>query len=402
MGTTLYRRDDWTEARTANCVLNITTFAFFSVAHTISYFRRRIKSSPPNVTALRTEILRCNYFALIFVSAGILAFNLHSTSESEQSCRTLVTIGAINYVGQNFLIYRVLLYRAKLYDVMKEYQTLYRGVYIFVHVVCPCFLISTAIILGVLAEYEIIENPDRKCALKSIPILSTATALSIMMTLVDLAVSLSCLYLLLLPIFTPTFSIWKNSVVFRNILFSSLAVLSTFVFLVFITAVELLDGWYPGLLIDLGIWDVFVNFWCINLCWPIGFYFSVFGLRTRSGSYNASDHTRSKPYSEQRSRRGASSLPKSIGAASNECTFPTGSRLGGSLYENKSSVSCSPRRDIPSLRKAVRPIAVTATSATPMNVKEHKKDEGSSKQQSKPLRRSDNNAMASVNQLAAV
>eukprot|EP00468_Gymnochlora_sp_CCMP2014_P012108 CAMPEP_0167747062 /NCGR_PEP_ID=MMETSP0110_2-20121227/4065_1 /TAXON_ID=629695 /ORGANISM="Gymnochlora sp., Strain CCMP2014" /LENGTH=215 /DNA_ID=CAMNT_0007631907 /DNA_START=753 /DNA_END=1400 /DNA_ORIENTATION=+ len=67
-------------------------------------------------------------------------------------------------------------------------------------------------------------------------------------------------------------------------IFSSIAIFSTFSLLIILTAVDIAETTYPGLVIDLGMWDVIINIICINLCWPLKYYSSMYGCTDEAAS----------------------------------------------------------------------------------------------------------------------
>ncbi|GAB5354981.1 hypothetical protein AAMO2058_000166700 [Amorphochlora amoebiformis] len=293
MGRSVYGRDAFEDFRTCYVILLLTATAFFSAAHAVDVFRRwkKIKTGRRNSFNLKISILACNLVALFILIPFVMVHYFISVDDDVYTCRNV--------------LYRVLLYRSQAYDVMKEYSRFFSFVWWAVHTLCPLLLIILPIYLGT-GEFEIltqdVNEGSRMCVVRRftlMPFLTEGWVAGLMVACMDFAVSLGCLALLILPIFQSNFRLSTDVGVVRNIVFSSIAIFSTFGFLVTTSVFEVTEGfWSVGFLLDLGIFDVIMNLICINLCWPISFYykFVMLCLGLKPAAYKDSKNPKNRKH----------------------------------------------------------------------------------------------------------
>ncbi|GAB5356418.1 hypothetical protein AAMO2058_000288100 [Amorphochlora amoebiformis] len=300
MSRSTYGRDALDGYRVFILVSCILVTGFFTVIHTV----HRLFYTPPILTAnsrlLKNAILVVNWVILLIFLPFFITYTVISVEDDVPTCRALHLFALISFMVINFCFYRVLLFKSQAYDVMKEYQKTYFYVYWGVHILCPGLVASVAFIASI-GKYEIltedITGGNRLCVITGfylLPFLSGSIP-SFMAAFLDLGISLGCLTLLVLPLLKPGFTPKGNTGVLRNVIFSSIAILSTFSVLVIAAAIEFHDGyWTVGLVVEMGASDIVVNTLCINLCWPMNFYlktikrmyFSALGMDP--GSMNSS------------------------------------------------------------------------------------------------------------------
>ncbi|GAB5373020.1 hypothetical protein AAMO2058_001714300 [Amorphochlora amoebiformis] len=279
MARSTYGRDAFESFRITVLVGIIVSSFFFAFVHSVD----RVLYTPavlrPNSRLLKNAIVVANWGVICTIVPFFLTCNIVSPDDSPEVCRWLHLWGLVSYVIVNFFFYRVLVFKSQAYDVMSEYPKMYFYVYWAVHILCP-FLTVGATSLHAIGNYKIItENiagGNRLCIVdgfKYIEFLSKESVSAFFAAFTDLAISLGCLSLLVLPLLKPGFNPKGNIGVVRNVVFSSIAILSTFTILLLMAIFEFKDGyWTCGLVIDLGCTDLLLNIVCINLCWPVKFY----------------------------------------------------------------------------------------------------------------------------------
>ncbi|GAB5354978.1 hypothetical protein AAMO2058_000166500 [Amorphochlora amoebiformis] len=290
MARSRYGRDAFETARIVSVVCTISVALFFALAHSLNRYRRyryetdrRTTKASARVARLTRAILMVNWVAVLFLVPFGVIYILVSMDDNVDTCKIIHSSGSVSYVILNFLFYRVLLFRSQAFDAMREYRRLYKLVLWGVHLVSFSYLIL-APVNGMIASYEIITanviGGNRLCVVTKfnlIPFSDDSIVLGLLFALSDLAISLGCLFLLALPLLKPGFTPSRETGAIRNIFFSSIAIISTFVTLLSQSIVEKEDGyWAPGLLMDIGWFDILINIVSVNLCWPPSFYIGLF------------------------------------------------------------------------------------------------------------------------------
>ncbi|GAB5358030.1 hypothetical protein AAMO2058_000423700 [Amorphochlora amoebiformis] len=269
---------------------------------------------------LKRSTVVANYIALLGLLPLWATYSHVSTDDDITTCRALNLYALVMYFLINFALYRILLFKSQVYDAMKEYIRTYNFVFMAVHIVAPMLILSV-IFLGSIGDYEIltenISGGTRLCVITGYSVLpfldQAAFALTLVAAVADLSISIGCLALLVLPIFKPGFTATGNTGVVRNVIFSSIAILSTFSILVVIATIEYQDSMYTiGLVLDLGGLDLFINIVSVNCCWPLKFYYksmrklfaSMFGFEesTTQHSRQASKQMGQTKHSRQKRR----------------------------------------------------------------------------------------------------
>ncbi|GAB5356415.1 hypothetical protein AAMO2058_000287900 [Amorphochlora amoebiformis] len=258
MTRSTYGRDDFEGLRLFILIFCFSISVFFTAIHTV----QRLFYTPPILTAnsrlLKNSILSANWLIIVMYIPFLITYTVVSIDDDVHICRGIHIWGLVSYTVINFCFYRVLLYRSQAYDVMKEYEKTYFYVYWGVHIVCPGLVASVAFVAGI-GNYEIrtenIRGGNRLCVIDGfhfIPYISGSVP-ALMLAFADLGISLGCLSLLVLPLLKPGFTHRGETGVVRNVIFSSIAIISTFTTLVIMAIFEFNDGyWTVGLVMEIG------------------------------------------------------------------------------------------------------------------------------------------------------
>ncbi|GAB5356400.1 hypothetical protein AAMO2058_000286700 [Amorphochlora amoebiformis] len=258
MARSTYGRDAFEGLRVFTLTLAIGSSVLLTCIHTI----HQLFYSPPILTAnsrlLKNAILSANWIFILMNVPCMLTYFIVSIDDNVHVCRGMHLWGLISYTVINFCFYRVLLYRSQAYDVMKEYKNLYFYVYWGVHILCPGLVVCVTFI-ALIGKYEIrtenIRGGNRLCVINGFQLLPyiSGSIPAIMLAFTDLGISLGCLSLLVLPLLKPGFSQSGNTGVIRNVIYSSIAIISTFTALIVMAIFEFHDGyWTVGLVLEIG------------------------------------------------------------------------------------------------------------------------------------------------------
>ncbi|GAB5357975.1 hypothetical protein AAMO2058_000419800 [Amorphochlora amoebiformis] len=279
MARSSYGRDGFESFRITVLVGIIVSSLFFTLIHSVD----RVLYTPavlrPNSRLLKNAIVAANWGVICTLVPFFITYNIVSPDDSAEVCRWLHIWGFLSYMIVNFCFYRVLVFKSQAYDVMKEYPKMYFCVYWAVHILCPLLTVGATSLLAI-RNYKIltenIAGGNRLCIVdgfKYLSFLSTESASAFFAASIDLAISLGCLSLLVLPLLKPGFNPKGNIGVVRNVVFSSIAIVSTFTTFLLMGIFEFKDGyWTCGLAMELACTDMLLNIVCINLCWPVKFY----------------------------------------------------------------------------------------------------------------------------------
>ncbi|GAB5367668.1 hypothetical protein AAMO2058_001250500 [Amorphochlora amoebiformis] len=192
--------------------------------------------------------------------------------------RDMTMYFTVIYLFLNLLAYRVLLSKAAIYDAMTQFVMRQRLICWIVHVISSLIVILVGLNTWVSLEYQtvIIDSEGEKACAGTVTGLSRTLPGS-MVLIVDVGMSLACLYLLLLPIVSQKRIHFNQMGANRNVLWALVAIISTFAFLAF-TVVQ--HGGTPPVYnfqrISIGLIDATINIFAINMCWPVSFYLRIF------------------------------------------------------------------------------------------------------------------------------
>ncbi|GAB5357980.1 hypothetical protein AAMO2058_000420100 [Amorphochlora amoebiformis] len=302
MARSSYGRDEFEGFRIFILVGSIVAAAFFTFMHTVNrVFFIEKKNLTGNSKLLSNAIVGANWTFVFTSLPHFIAHTIISPDNSPTICRNMHLWALFAYMVANFSFYRVLLYKSQVYDAMREYKKTYFYVFWAVHIMCPSLTLVAETIYA-LGKYKIltenISGGSRLCILYGyhyLEFLGEGPIPPFLAAFSDLAISLGCLLLLVLPLTKPGFTPVANSGVVRNVVYSSIAIFSTFTILLAMATMELKENWIAGYVMEIGALDLMLNVVCINLCWPLRFYariarriyLSVMGLKDESVSTSA-------------------------------------------------------------------------------------------------------------------
>ncbi|GAB5354979.1 hypothetical protein AAMO2058_000166600 [Amorphochlora amoebiformis] len=302
-GRSTYGRDSFELFRVCFSVLIIIISVFFATVHTVDLVRRWNKIQKVRSAGLKVSITVCNLISVFLFVPFAIVNTLISVDDNIQICRGIHLTAIAAYITVNFSIYRVLLHRSQAYDVMAEYAKFYSFVWWSVHILSPLLIIITPINAGI-GEYEIktkdINGGSRMCVVTKftlLPFIGYGWMAGLLVALIDFLISLGCLVLLILPIFQANFNFSSDTGVLRNVVCSSIAIFSTFGFLVATSVIESKEGfWTVGFLLDIGVCDLLINLIAVNLCWPVRFYlkYIMYALGKKDSLNRNSDMSKMK------------------------------------------------------------------------------------------------------------
>ncbi|GAB5358044.1 hypothetical protein AAMO2058_000425100 [Amorphochlora amoebiformis] len=277
----VYRRSEWNEARLVVAILHTFCDVVFTCLHTRHYIHvLSTYNRTDRGRDLRTSILVCNWFALLTVPVCVWVNVAINVNQNSYTCRWVYSLEMFTYFVYNWLMYRVLLAKSRTYDAMDDHPKLHFWISLAVNTFCPGFWVCAAILIG-LADFSIKQNQGEMVCYMDVTYFETFIPVTLL-AVADSAISIGCLYLMLLPILEGTLLSHAELGVVRNCVWASIAILSTFVFLSVNAVVDALDGWIVGFNIDLGLWDGVVNIIAVNMCWPLRFYkrsiYRLFGI----------------------------------------------------------------------------------------------------------------------------
>ncbi|GAB5357978.1 hypothetical protein AAMO2058_000420000 [Amorphochlora amoebiformis] len=281
MAGSSYGRESFQGFRIFILVGTVASAFIFTGVHTVNrlfYTKATLKS---NSKRLNNAIVLANWMFTCMEVPYFITHTIVSPDDSPTICRNMHLWGLISYMLINFCFYRVLLYKSQAYDVMREYPKIYFYAFWAVHIMCPTLTLG-AVTIYALGKYRIltenISGGSRLCILYGyhyLEFLAEGPIAPFMAAFTDLAISLGCLLLLVLPLMKPGFNPTGETGVMRNVIFSSIAIFSTFSILLAMASMELKENWTAGLVMELGALDLMLNIICINLCWPARFYVRV-------------------------------------------------------------------------------------------------------------------------------
>ncbi|GAB5362931.1 hypothetical protein AAMO2058_000840800 [Amorphochlora amoebiformis] len=283
-----FSRDDFEVPRVLIPAVLSVLLPFFLIVHATDYAKRLRKFGfNSHMRALRSKgfllkrsIIACNAFATIIYLPIMWVNAKIALSDSTSTCRGLQTATSCVYLAQNFMIYRVLLFRANTYDVMSRFKKRYKVVYWMVHATTPLFLIGITLYIWFMdyrIEYRDIHGETKRVCVSHSKILLHPEFAAVVTGVFDLGISSACLYLLVLPICMEDIINKGKKNIARNVIFSAIAIASTLGFLLYTSIVGLENGyWSPQTLLDAGTLDSFFNITAINLCWPMMFYIKAY------------------------------------------------------------------------------------------------------------------------------
>jgi len=165
------------------------------------------------------------------------------------------------------------------FDVMGEHQVKYLWTWRAVHWFNVFNIIFSALFLFTTSDYEIIDLQGKEvCVLLTGWVYLIAT---VWLALIDLAISLGCLYLLILPLTDILTGNLKASVL-RNVYWTSLAIFTTAAS--FLGSMIMATQGYIviGFSNTYGSWDILSNLVAINMCWKCRYYYRNLGPCLRS------------------------------------------------------------------------------------------------------------------------
>eukprot|EP00470_Lotharella_oceanica_P015874 CAMPEP_0170184016 /NCGR_PEP_ID=MMETSP0040_2-20121228/32516_1 /TAXON_ID=641309 /ORGANISM="Lotharella oceanica, Strain CCMP622" /LENGTH=201 /DNA_ID=CAMNT_0010429937 /DNA_START=17 /DNA_END=620 /DNA_ORIENTATION=- len=197
------------------------------------------------------------------------------------------------YLIFNFLCYRVLLSKAKVYDGMRQYERYHQITYYLLHVLYVLVALFGLYSTFFLGEFQIqmldggvdvvkktVEYNENLLRPSGHPVCvwegKFGTILTVIgagiLAAVDFVISIACLYLLALPIGgcigIETGQVDRKTGAHRNTAWALAAILSTVAFFIFLAVMEERGTYFVGLELDVGVWDILINIVSINMTWP--------------------------------------------------------------------------------------------------------------------------------------
>jgi len=178
------------------------------------------------------------------------------------------------YLIFNFLCYRVLLSKAKVYDGMRQYERYHQITYYLLHVLYVLVALFGLYSTFFLGEFQIqMLDGHPVCVWEG----KFGTILTVIgagiLAAVDFVISIACLYLLALPIGgcigIETGQVDRKTGAHRNTAWALAAILSTVAFFIFLAVMEERGTYFVGLELDVGVWDILINIVSINMTWPV-------------------------------------------------------------------------------------------------------------------------------------
>ena len=288
----------WFAGQIVTAALFVVLSLFFSACHTArawprlnALFDSMMTLRPLKADAMNRDILLFNYFAVLYNASNIAGVIIDANS-SANSCKALVITQIGAYFVFNFLAYRVLLNKAAMYDAMSDIQVHHSATYWFMHLSFGTYAVVTTFMLAfgptTLEPYA----GTTRCA-QRFPARMNITVACFFMLVLDTLVSVACLLLLLYPKYifyrrvrddeldqsSSRSSIARNRAatleqigINRNVVAALAAIVSTFVFVLYVTIVSMGGFYVVTASNDVALLDALVNLVAINLSWPLSFY----------------------------------------------------------------------------------------------------------------------------------
>ncbi|GAB5370667.1 hypothetical protein AAMO2058_001512700 [Amorphochlora amoebiformis] len=301
-------------------VLTSTCFLALHTVHTIQAKHNRKPSLKKQPSAFRETVRNILIFnAFSFLNSYVsLAYAFAPIESNTNVCRGFDVYSDLIYLTYNFLIYRTLLSKSKLFDSMEEFTQTHGVIWWIVHI-----LSIISIVLGPLNTYrytyKIIKSSGEDACIYEGEGGPQTAAPFFFLALIDLFVNACCVLLLFIPLKKATHAKSKEGAI-RNVIFSLIGLTSTLGLLLFLGIFEYYSNSprYVNFKFYVGIWDVLINLVSINLCWPPEFYRKywkrLIGKRKRSNRSlrNVQGEQKSRSRSGPRSPRSGAQSPVAL------------------------------------------------------------------------------------------
>ncbi|GAB5364674.1 hypothetical protein AAMO2058_000990000 [Amorphochlora amoebiformis] len=324
-------------------VLGVVLFFTFGVLHTLNFAFGEQARRRNSIVSTRSKLYRTLHntilgFFMWHMFPGSILFScyLHfDVDESLTNCSWIYPCSITFYVFSNFLVYSVMISKSQLYDPMSQMKRLYTVTWWIIHgMYLPISILIIIYVALTKRQHKMVEGKQR-C------IEGAVFGIQVAMVIFDSLVSILCIIILAGPtIVGGTVSLRVRKNVYRGVLLTSIAAITTFlnlIYSIFHSGTHSTAGgvqeedFIVQMILQTTAIDIVINFTCITLCWPVAFYIqaakSPFKVTKRlSNATSQNNEKRRRSSGSGSSRPSASRRPRSA----NHSRSPTG-RFTGSV-----------------------------------------------------------------------